>query len=433
MASALSRFLVVLLVVTLAWLWWKSSQPAKSPPAKPVAETSPRNEPPASNDPSMPGEKRPSHLVSPRSLSLTSTVAIQPPLVLTSTPPVLNLVPTSRSLARVTAPTNPSALVTGSSAPSNFPAAPVASLPPGLPPVSNVVPATARSDADAKFRLTLAVQLALARQGISPGSMDGSSGAQTRAALRAFQERDGLPATGEPDTNTLARLILPGEILAHHVVTDEEAARVRPNGSTWLAKSERDRLDYETLLELVAEKYAASPKLLQRLNPGVDWNRVAPGTTLVVPAFEPPAAPGKAASLKIFLGRRTLQAFDENNRLLAHFPCSIAQRIEKRPAGEILRVVVVAPNPNYTFDPAVFPESPEARTIGRKLILHPGPNNPVGLAWIGLDKPGYGIHGTPKPEEVGRTESHGCFRLANWNAELLLRMVSVGTLIQVEP
>lgn len=71
--------------------------------------------------------------------------------------------------------------------------------------------------------------------------------------------------------------------------------------------------------------------------------------------------------------------------------------------------------------------------MGRKLIIAPGPNNPVGVAWIGLDLPGYGIHGTPRPEDVGRTESHGCFRLANWNAEFLLRLVSVGTPVLVEP
>jgi lipoprotein-anchoring transpeptidase ErfK/SrfK len=433
MTSALTRFLVVLVMVALAWFWWKSSEPAKSPPAKPVSETFPPNKPSAPSVPPMPGEQRTPPLVAPRSLSLTSAMVIQASPILTSAPPVLSLVPTSRPLARVTAFTNPPALLTGPSAASNLPAASVSNPPSGLPSVSNLVSATARSDADAKFRLALAVQLALARQGISPGSMDGSSGAQTRAALRTFQEREGLPATGETDSNTLARLVLPEEMFTRHVVSAEEAARLRPMGSTWLAKSEQDRLDYETLLELVAEKYAASPKLLQRINPGVDWSRVTPGTTLVVPAFEPPSAPGKAAWLKIFLGRRTLQAFDESNRVLAHFPCSIAQRIEKRPAGETLRVAVVAPNPNYTFDPAVFPESPEAQTIGRKLILHPGPNNPVGLAWIGLDKPGYGIHGTPKPEDVGRTESHGCFRLANWNAEQLVRMVTVGTPIVVEP
>ena len=118
--------------------------------------------------------------------------------------------------------------------------------------------------------------------------------------------------------------------------------------------------------------------------------------------------------------------------LLAHFPCSIAARVEKRPVGE-LHVIVIAPNPNYTFDPELFPESAEARQLNQKLVLPPGPNNPVGVAWIGLDKPGYGIHGTPNPEQVGRTESHGCFRLANWDAEYLSHFVWVGMPVFVEP
>ena len=125
-------------------------------------------------------------------------------------------------------------------------------------------------------------------------------------------------------------------------------------------------------------------------------------------------------------------AFDAQTNLLAHFPCSIAARVEKRPAGE-LHVSAVAPNPDYTFNPEVFPESPEAQQLKTKLVLPPGPNNPVGTAWISLDKPGYGMHGTPSPEQVGRTESHGCFRLANWNAEHLLKLVAVGTPVFVEP
>jgi lipoprotein-anchoring transpeptidase ErfK/SrfK len=92
----------------------------------------------------------------------------------------------------------------------------------------------------------------------------------------------------------------------------------------------------------------------------------------------------------------------------------------------------VVKNPNYTFNPAVFPESEEGRKLGRRLVLPPGPNNPVGVAWIGLSRAGYGIHGTPLPEMVGRTESHGCFRLANWNADYLRRMAWVGMPIWVE-
>jgi lipoprotein-anchoring transpeptidase ErfK/SrfK len=134
----------------------------------------------------------------------------------------------------------------------------------------------------------------------------------------------------------------------------------------------------------------------------------------------------------IRLADRVLEAFDPQTNLLAHFPCSIAQSFDKRPVGE-LHVQSIAPNPNYTFDPNGFPESAEARELRTKLLLPPGPNNPVGVAWIGLDKPGYGIHGTPNPEQVGRTESHGCFRLANWNAEYLVRMATVGMTVRVEP
>ena len=156
------------------------------------------------------------------------------------------------------------------------------------------------------------------------------------------------------------------------------------------------------------------------------------GTVLQIPnaGREPPAR--KAAFVTISLGEKVLEAFDAETNLLAHFPCSIAQRVEKRPVGE-LRVAVVAPNPNYTFDPDIFPESPEAQRLKMKLVLPPGPNNPVGVAWIGLDKPGYGMHGTPSPELVGRTESHGCFRLANWNAEYLLKLVWIGMPVYVQP
>jgi lipoprotein-anchoring transpeptidase ErfK/SrfK len=98
-----------------------------------------------------------------------------------------------------------------------------------------------------------------------------------------------------------------------------------------------------------------------------------------------------------------------------------------------LRVTVVIPDPNYTFDPELFPESTEGQSLGRKLLIPPGPNNPVGVVWIGLNLPGYGIHGTPEPENVGRTESHGCFRLANWDAWTLAGLVKVGLPVIVEP
>jgi lipoprotein-anchoring transpeptidase ErfK/SrfK len=270
--------------------------------------------------------------------------------------------------------------------------------------------------------------------GISSGSIDGLFGSQTKSAIRAFQQANSLRATGALDEATIAALSLPGitnVFLTTITISPEDLARLQPLGKTWLAKSEQTRLEYETILELVAERSQAHPNLIRRLNPGIEWDNVLPGTEVKVPNAVSPTNPVKAAFARISLGQRVLEAFDESTNLLAHFPCSIAQLMEKRPVGE-LHVAVVAPNPNYTFNPEVFPESPEARELDRKLILQPGPNNPVGVVWIGLDRPGYGIHGTPRPEDVGRTESHGCFRLANWNAEFLLRLVNVGTPVFVE-
>lgn len=277
---------------------------------------------------------------------------------------------------------------------------------------------------------TFEVQLALARAGISAGSLDGVIGSQTRAALRAFQLREGLTETGVADAATKARLQLTQPPLTSYLVSSNDLARLQPLSTTWLGKSQQSALDYETLLELVAERGHAHPALLKRLNPTVDWTNVTAGVELRIPNVSYPPPRAKAAFVLIHLAGKSLQAFDANTNLLAHFPCSIAARVEKRPVGELF-VMVVAPNPNYTFDPEVFPESTEARQIGRKLMLPPGPNNPVGVAWIGLDRPGYGIHGTPAPEQVGRTESHGCFRLANWNAEYLLKLVAPGTPVRV--
>ena len=307
------------------------------------------------------------------------------------------------------------------------------------PPETNVVVSASRSERGTDFGLLtrsqiqlLQVQLALERMGISSGSIDGVFGGQSRGAFAAYQKKMGVARSdGEIIDELLHALDAPATI--HYLVIEEDVSRLQPLGKSWLEKSQQDRMDYESILELVAERFHAHPGLVQKLNPSFNWSDVRRGAAIVVPNVERPAPTGKAASIKIYLGARVLQVFDDRSNLVAHFPCSIAQRVEKRPAGETLHVSALAPHPNYTFDPEVFPESPEARQLDRKLILQPGPNNPVGTVWIGLDKPGYGIHGTPRPEDVGRTESHGCFRLANWNVEYLLPLVSIGTPVLVEP
>ncbi|WP_415663399.1 L,D-transpeptidase family protein, partial [Rariglobus hedericola] len=278
----------------------------------------------------------------------------------------------------------------------------------------------------------LEAQIALARHGFSSGPIDGVAGAQSAAALRAFQESAGLKPTGRLDDSTQAALLLDTPPLTQLALTEEDLATLLPLGKTWLEKSQQTALAHETPLELVSELTHSSARYLQSLNPSVNWNTLAAGTPLSVPAIKLAPFTAKAARLEVRLADNVLQARDADGKLLAHFPVSIAKKVEKRPVGE-LHVTVVIPDPNYTFDPETFTESAEAQTLGRKLILAPGPNNPVGVAWIGLDRPGYGIHGTPTPEHVGRTESHGCFRLANWDARTLLSLAWTGLPVTVLP
>jgi lipoprotein-anchoring transpeptidase ErfK/SrfK len=358
--------LAAALAIFLGWLWWNSGK-TSAPPAKPITVANPATVTAPVLKPVAPA---PTRSVAP------SAVAAQ------STPPA----PVTNSLA----------------------------LNQYSRPVQNALEA----------------QVALVALGISPGSLDGEIGSQTRAALAAFQKNEGLPITGALDALTRTNLLLDKPAYTSYTVTSNDLARLQPLANTWLGKSQQTALDYETVLELVAEKTFAHPNLIRRLNPGINWTNVTIGAVLQVPNTAYPDDPGKAAWVTIHLDGKILEAFDAQTNLIAHFPCSIAKHVEKRPVG-LLHVVVVAPHPNYTFDPDVFPESAEAKALGRKLILPPGPNNPVGVVWIGLDRPGYGMHGTPSPEQVGRTESHGCFRLANWNAEYLLRLITIGTPVYV--
>lgn len=338
--------------------------------------------------------------------------------------PISKSVPVSVAIKTLPAVSRPPVILPPPSA------KPVPSPPNSLPPPVALPDNAAAAPSPAGN--VFAAQIALVRRGLSPGPLDGAIGSQTRAAIGAFQRSENLPVTGSLDAATRMRLTLDAPLLAVYEVTTNDLARLQPLGKTWLAKSAQSALDYETILELVAEKSHAHPRLIQKLNPGVNWTKVSVGTVLQTPDVTYPEVDGKAEFVRIRLAEKVLEAFDAATNLLLHCPCSIAARVEKRPVGE-LHVAVVAPHPNYTFDPAVFPESPEAQAIGHKLILPPGPNNPVGVAWIGLDKPGYGIHGTPGPEQVGRTESHGCFRLANWDAEYLSKLVWVGLTVEILP
>jgi lipoprotein-anchoring transpeptidase ErfK/SrfK len=274
------------------------------------------------------------------------------------------------------------------------------------------------------------VQVALDRLGFSPGSIDGLSGPQTKAALEAYQHCNGLPVTGIVDQATRNKLLLTAPALLERTVMPEDLALLHSLGRSWMEKSKQTALEFESVLEMFAEEHHCSPRYLMRLNPTVAWNEITPGTKVKLPNTALPRPQVKAKLIHIQLAQRTLDVYDGATNLIARFPCSIATRVDRRPVGR-LEITNVAEAADYTFDPARFPKSPEALAGGGKLTIPPGPNNPVGTTWMSLSRAGYGIHGTPDPEKIGRTTSLGCFRLSNWNAQHLVKMVRVGTVVLV--
>ncbi len=416
-----SKMLLLALVGVLAWGVWRVLSPGEGSASKPV----------------------PAVLTEPPTVSLDPTPTPVPTRALPATVPPP---PTPPQPAAVPAPVNPLASVPATvlaplSVASNAvsPLVGITSAPVTLstqilrvsgPSLSLSSSNTLSAWESRGATNYLEAQIALAGLGFSSGSIDGVGGAQTAAALKAFQLQQGLEQTGWLDRNTRKVLILRRPPLTSYRVSANDLLRLSPVPETWVGKSQVAGLEHETLLERLAERFQAHPGLLRRLNSAVDWAQPMEGLELTLPAI-PPVPARRAGLIRINLAGRFLRVFDTSGELIVHFPCSIARRVEKRPVGD-LQVSVTVPNPDYTWDPEVFPESPESRTVGRKLRIPPGPNNPVGVAWIGLNRSGYGIHGTPKPEDVGRTESHGCFRLANWNAELLRRMAWPGLTVRVE-
>ena len=278
----------------------------------------------------------------------------------------------------------------------------------------------------------LALQICLDRRGFSVNALDGTTGRKTDVALATYCAIKGIPC---PDRGWQAKAwetLFPGEtnlFTTIYVTPEDRHAIVRIPRSP-AEKATMGTMGYQSLLEMYAERGRLTEATLRALNPHVRWPNPLPGTAIQIPYFpQPPKKRGAprllADVLRVSLSRREITAFDRHGKLLALFPCSIAAEKNKRPPAGEIQVATLIPDPNYTYTSDTPGEQ-------RKYIYPPGPNNPVGLAWIGLSLPTYGIHGTPWPEQIGRAESHGCFRLSNWNAVRLRELCDIGTSVVIE-
>ena len=278
----------------------------------------------------------------------------------------------------------------------------------------------------------LALQICLDRRGFSANALDGQCGRKTDVALATYCAIKQLPC---PDRGWQAKAwetLFPGEtnLFTTVIVTPEDRRAIVRIPRAPAEKAKLPKLGYQSLLEMYAERGHLTEATLRALNPGVRWPNPPIGTIIQIPFFpQPPKKRGAprvlADVLRVSLARREITAFDAQGQMLALFPCSIAAEKNKRPPAGEVQVVSLVPDPDYTY-------TSDTPGNHRKYLYPPGPNNPVGRAWIGLSLPSYGIHGTPWPEQIGRAESHGCFRLSNWNAVRLRELCDIGTSVVIE-
>lgn len=271
----------------------------------------------------------------------------------------------------------------------------------------------------------LALQVLMDRQRHSPGAIDGIMGRNTRRAILAYQRQRGLPTDGRisPALLTSLRQIDPRPILETYTITQEDAARtlVRVPASM-TGKAELDKVAFERDTEALAEQFHMSEALLRRLNPDKRFDTV--GTQVRIVSAGSEQLPETVSRIEVDKKRSALRAFSADGSLLATYPATVGSSTFPSPHGR-MEVRAVAPSPAYYFDPDHRSWGPD-----RHLTIAPGPNNPVGSTWIDLTEPGYGIHGTPEPSLIGKTSSHGCVRLTNWDAEELGASVAPGTVVE---
>lgn len=298
--------------------------------------------------------------------------------------------------------------------------------------------------------LIVKAQVLLARARFSPGVIDGQDGENFEKALRAFQEANDLEPSGKLDAETWRSLsdVSGQAIVRRYRLTKEDAqgpfVDEIPESFAKMAKLEQ--LAYQSPGEAIAEKFHMSEDLLTALNRQVSLDEE--GVEIAVIDLPPlhvpttgksgsakrdgntgsvePAKRGSAARVIVDKAERSVRVYDADEKMIAFYPASIGSKARPAPTG-IFKVRKVALLPTYTYDPKyAFP----GQDVEKPVKVAAGPNNPVGLAWIEVADDGYGIHGTPDPEHVGKTESHGCIRLTNWDAVELARLVKKGTPVE---
>jgi lipoprotein-anchoring transpeptidase ErfK/SrfK len=296
---------------------------------------------------------------------------------------------------------------------------------PSPPPLTESAdtPSPTTLRADDSVDPVLRAQILLDRAHFSPGEIDGRSGSNTRRALAGFQASRNLTVTASLDDATLNALGQDASpVLVDYTLGDADVAGpFLPIPSDMMEKAALPALGYSSVQEALGEKFHCSPTLLESLNPGKSF---VAGESIIVPAVLAGSAPlPKAARVVVDKSDATVSLVDAAGVTYAQFPATMGSVHDPLPLGE-WAIQGVGHNPTFHYNPTLFWD---ANPKHAKATIQPGPNNPVGVVWIDLSKDHYGIHGTPEPSTIGKTASHGCIRLTNWDAMQLSQSVAPAT------
>jgi lipoprotein-anchoring transpeptidase ErfK/SrfK len=269
------------------------------------------------------------------------------------------------------------------------------------------------------------LQVALERSSFSPGEIDGRGGANTRKAWRAFQSSHSLPVTDEVSDEAWQSLwtASAGPTWATYTITAEDAdgPYLLTIPQDMAGKAKLERLGYTSTAEMLGERFHAAPDLLRRLNPGTSF---AAGAEVKVPNTRLQRAPVEAGEVQVVVSRAAgTLIVERDGKVLFFAPVTSGSEHDPLPIGD-WKVKGVARDPSYSYNPDLFWD---ADAIDVEATIPPGPNSPVGVVWIDLDRPHYGLHGTPEPRTISRGASHGCVRLTNWDATIVAGLVRPGT------